>query len=203
MPPTLEATVRGEAATQLRAWASVWADLLHAQMALHARERMPDDAPNLFARRALWEAAVVAYGRTAKHGSRQVPTTDLVDEMGPEARDVHDRVITWRDKHIAHRQDKRESVSSRAVLDPVSSRIAGIRVRVTPLIQPRGDDRLAQELAEHIVAMKDRLWETRLRSLEAEVIDEYRDRVQDLFAVAMPSEDRAAEQYVVIINPTN
>jgi hypothetical protein len=56
----VEAPVEGNTVVELQDWASLWADLLHVDMALHARDQLPNEAANLFARRALWEGAVVA-----------------------------------------------------------------------------------------------------------------------------------------------
>jgi len=57
----MAAPVEGEAVDQLADWASLWADLLHVDMTLHARSDVPDDAGHVFTRRALWEAAVISY----------------------------------------------------------------------------------------------------------------------------------------------
>ncbi len=86
--PELAAPVEGEGVDQLADWASLWADLLHVDMTLHARADIPGDAAHLFTRRALWEAAVIAYGRTATTGRRKQRVTDLVSALGPDPRNA-------------------------------------------------------------------------------------------------------------------
>ena len=108
----LIARIEGNVASALSGWASLWADLLHVDMTLLARQGMPIDGAHLFARRALWEAAVVSYGRTAMSGRRQQRLTDLIATGGPEAARTHQDIITWRNQHVAHRVDQRERPST-------------------------------------------------------------------------------------------
>ena len=60
----VDAPVSGDAVVRVESWCSLWADLLHVDMVLLAREGLAQDPRNLFARRALWDGAVIAYGRT-------------------------------------------------------------------------------------------------------------------------------------------
>ena len=97
----VDAPVSGDAVVRVESWCSLWADLLHVDMVLLAREGLAQDPRNLFARRALWEGAVIAYGRTVKPGRRQVLLRNLLDELLAEANRCHDDVMRWRDKHVA------------------------------------------------------------------------------------------------------
>src|SRR5436305_2020122 len=96
----VEARITGDRVETLKNWASVWGDLLHVDMVLHARDGIPEHPANLFARRALWEGAVIAYGRTAKAGRRQVLIKELLDALGEDAKRIHRDVLEWRDKHV-------------------------------------------------------------------------------------------------------
>jgi hypothetical protein len=95
----LEATIDGDEVVALKNWASVWADLLHVDMVLHAREAIPEHPANLFTRRALWEGAVIAYGRTAKAGRREVLISEVLQALGDDSKRIHQDVLRWRDKH--------------------------------------------------------------------------------------------------------
>jgi hypothetical protein len=185
MASELEAPVTGASVVQLRSWSSLWADLLHVDMALHARDQLPENPTNLFVRRALWEGAVVAYGRTAKTGSRQVLIKDLLDALGPSAQRCHDEVMKWRDKHVAHRQDRsRETVTARAIVDADDHRLVAVRVRVSPATGEEDGGQLVSAFKRHIKLLRDMTWEQRIRPLEAQIIAEYADRIDTLLAGA-------------------
>src|SRR3954453_23931319 len=94
----LEASISGKRVVELTSWASLWGALLHVDMALRALQQMEGKPDKVFARRALWEGAVIAYGRTAKAGRRQVLIKDLIAAVGGEAASVHEHVLQWRDK---------------------------------------------------------------------------------------------------------
>ena len=113
------ARINGESVSALADWASLWADLLHVDMTLLARREMPADAAQLFARRTLWEAAAVSYGRTVLSGRRRHRLADLISSQGPEAATCHQYVMPWRDQHVAHRvDDRRERIDVGAIIDP-------------------------------------------------------------------------------------
>lgn len=62
-------------ANRLRKWGSLWLDLLHAEMVLHERQGLPDTPTNAFTPRALWESAVIAYGRMEFRPDRRSTST--------------------------------------------------------------------------------------------------------------------------------
>jgi len=85
---------------------------------LHSRSQTHETAANLFARRALWEAAVTSYWRTANSGRRQQQITELLGELGDEAEKCHKEIEVWRNQHVAHRvDDLRERVDVRLSLN--------------------------------------------------------------------------------------
>lgn len=202
MPDDLEALVTGDIVSRLQDWASLWADLLLVDMALHYRDSLPDVPTNLFARRALWEGAVVAYGRTIKIGRRQALIRDLLDDLGPGAKECHDDVIAWRDRHIAHRVDaSRETVTTHAVIDPDGPRVVGVHIRVSPATEPDQEGgQLVATFQGHIKVLRDLAWEQRLQPLETEVVEHYMSKLDSLIATASPPESSTA--FSVNIRPS-
>jgi len=92
-------------ANRLRKWGSLWFDLLHADMAMYERQNLPNTAANVFTRRALWESAVISYGRMQfSDKKRKLTHEDLLRAAGGEkALAFHERLSQWRHNHIAHR----------------------------------------------------------------------------------------------------
>lgn len=183
-------------------YASLWADLLHVDMTLHARQGVPGDAAHLFVRRALWEAAVISYGRTASTGRRRRRLTDLVSAQGADAEKCHKDVMAWRDRHVAHRVDRlRETVEIGAIVDPAERRLKRLHIRIAPALGPEDEaDDLVQRFEAHVKALRDRLWEERMPSLEQEVLDAHADRVEDLLAEAKPL--ATATGFAIDMDPT-
>ena len=99
------ATLDESDANRLSKWASLWADLLHADQALSERADLPDVLSNVFVRRALWEAAVVSYGRMATSDKRNVDYEELVQAArGDRGAELHKTLMVWRHDHVAHRK---------------------------------------------------------------------------------------------------
>jgi hypothetical protein len=184
--PTLEAPVSGLSVGELQQWASLWADLLHVDMVLGARDKFPNTPEHVFTRRALWEGAVIAYGRMASGGPREVTFKQLLTALGAAAQDCHNRVMVWRDKHIAHRvHAARETVTTHAVIDAEQHLIRGMRIRVTPAVGPEEDgDELIPAFKEHVYRLRNLIWEQRFRPLESKVLNEYAGQVEALLKVA-------------------
>jgi hypothetical protein len=200
----LEAPVTEGSAGALRGWSSLWADLLHTDMVLLARDRLSDDAPDLFARRALWEAAVVAYGRTAMSGRRQQQIGELVSSLGADAEKCHADVMAWRNQHAAHRVDlARETVDVRAVLDPAQRRVLRSAIRVSPVLGPEeeGSD-LATRLQKHVKALRDLAWEQRIQPLEAKVIAECKGSIDALLGIGSPPATPPSKGFSIDISPS-
>jgi hypothetical protein len=196
------APVGGETVDQLADWASLWADLLHVDMTLHARSDVRADTAHLFTRRALWEAAVVSYGRTANTGRRQQRVTDLISALGVDADKCHQGVMTW-DRHAAHRVDRlREAVETAAIVDPAERCLKALTSalhRRWALRKKRGD--LVQRFESHVKTLRDLVWEERFPVLEQEVLEDYADRVEDLLAVAKPL-TTAQNPFAIDIDPS-
>ncbi len=178
----VEALVSGTTVDQLRDWASLWSDLLHVGQVLHTLDLTPANLDNVFTRRALWESAVIAYGRMATKRGRKVRFVELLATLGDDAVQCHKRVMKWRDRHIAHRQDpSRETISTHAVIAPELRRMLSIRIRVAPAIGPEQDgEALIPLFQQHVFALRNIIWEQRLGKIGAQVIAEYATKVDQL-----------------------
>jgi hypothetical protein len=199
----LAASLEGDTVDELADLASLWADLLHVDMALLARREVPADAKHVFSRRALWEAAVISYGRTATSGRRKQRLTDLVSALGVESERCHQDVMAWRNRHVAHRVDRlRESLEIVAIVDPAEGRLKRLNIRVAPALGPKdeGDD-LVQRFENHVKTLRDRLWEERFPALEQQLLMDHADRVEDLLAIANPLAP-AESHFAIDINPS-
>jgi hypothetical protein len=198
------APVTGKATVALEEWSSLWADLLHVDMVLSARRGLPDDAAHIFGRRGLWEAAVIAYGRTATTGRRQQQVQQLLGLLGPDAENCHREVLAWRNRYAAHRADpSRETVEVRAILDPEGRRVIRLNVRVAPTLGPEEeDDALADRFEKHVKNARDLVWTSRIQPLERRVIEEEAGDIDALLRVATPLAP-AATEFAIDINPSD
>ena len=100
-----ELVLKGEHAREYAEWFSIWCHLRQASQALHFRTGI--ERTNMFARRALWDGAVIAHSRCFKSGVRRALLRQLLDDLSPPQRERHAETIRWRDRHIAHRVDRR------------------------------------------------------------------------------------------------
>jgi len=157
-------------ANKLQKWGSLWADLLHVDMTLDHRRKLEAIPANVFARRALWEAAVVAYGRMAvSDRRRKVEVDDLLDVCGgDDARALHERIMDWRHGHIAHRnRTEFEQVTVAAHYDD-SDELDTITLVVAPAVGPL-DEGMLDQFESHIYRLRNTLWERFLAPLAVEV----------------------------------
>jgi hypothetical protein len=196
-----ETVIGDDLAGELADLASVWADLLLVGMSLHERKQMQQGS-QLFARRALWEQAVVAYGRCFKTGPRrQLPDRLRAQMVGGSVR-VHDEVLRWRDKHVAHRVDKELEWTSISLTYPEGeSKPRSVRVRVQLPMGPE-DDRLADALAELAGGLKDRLWEQWFPELERAILERYGTDIAARAAASLFQGHQRPNTYAVTIDPS-
>lgn len=149
-------------ANRLRKWGSLWFDLLHADMAMYERQNLPNTAANVVTRRALWESAVISYGRMEfSDKKRKLTHEDLIRAAGGEkALEFHERLSRWRHNHIAHRLSP-EYENTAAVARYADTGQAGLEtldLGVSTWIGPTDDSALAEEFKEHVKALRDTLW---------------------------------------------
>lgn len=150
-------------ANRLRKWASLWADLVHADMALHEWEQLPAKPSTAFTRRTFWESAIASYGRMQASGKKRKPEHDdlLRAARGERGIEFHEILMSWRHGHVAHRASGDfEAVRVFADhLDAEPERLDSIRAEVVTAVGPADDSELAQEFREHVKALRDTLWE--------------------------------------------
>ncbi|WP_338890539.1 hypothetical protein [Rhodococcus sovatensis] len=155
------ATLDESDARRLGKWASLWADLTHADMTLSGRAGLPDIPSNVSVRRALWESAVVSYGRMATSDKRNVDYEELVKAArGDRGTELHKILMEWRHDHVAHRKSRDlETVNIYAdYLNSDPDVLDSIRVHVTSSGGPPADSPFAVEFAEHVKALRDTVW---------------------------------------------
>lgn len=123
---------------------------------------MPDVADNVFHRRALWESAIVSYGRMAvSEKRRDVDYADLLRAArGDHGMEFHETLMGWRHDHVAHRRSRDlEAVAVYAdYLDAAPHVLDSIRVSVSPSGGPAEGSPLVVEFCEHVKALRDTLW---------------------------------------------
>ncbi|WP_205843400.1 hypothetical protein [Mycolicibacter virginiensis] len=150
-------------ANRLGKWASLWADLLHVDMALAARAELPVSAAVAFKRRAFWESAIVSYGRMeASTKKRKLAHEDLLrTARGERGIEFHAVLMGWRNDHVAHRLSRDfETVAVYAdYLDEEPGTLDGIRADVATSLGPDDDSLLVEEFREHVKQLRDTLWE--------------------------------------------
>ena len=149
-------------ANRLGKWASLWADLLHVDMVLGARAELPKSAATAFTRRALWESAIVSYGRMeASTKKRKLAHEELLrTARGDRGVAFHEILMSWRNDHVAHRLSHDfETIAVYAdYLDDEPETLDGIRAEVVTSLGPN-DSELVEEFGEHVKLLRDTLWE--------------------------------------------
>ena len=187
---------------ELEGWSSLWGGLLLVEMMSRGRSLTEDIAANPSARRALWDAAVIAYWRTATTGRRQQQITELVAEPGDTAEACHTELADWRNQQVAHRVDElREPVEIRLSLGATGVPKNTV-IWVAPVLGPEeeGSD-LAERAVRHVRALKDRAWEMRVKPLEAEIVaNESRSPSELLEAARSASE--FTSHFAITIDPS-
>jgi hypothetical protein len=147
----------------LRKWGSLWLDLLHTDMALHERQNLPNTAANVFTRRALWESAVISYGRMEFSDKRRRLThEDLVRATGGEkALEFHQQLNHWRHNHIAHRLSPAYETTAAVAhyADTGQPGLETLDLGISTWIGPADNSTLAEEFRQHVKALRDTLWQ--------------------------------------------
>jgi len=150
-------------ANRLRKWGSLWFDLLHTEMALYKRQNTPNTAANVFVRRALWESAIISYGRMEfSDKKRKLTHEDLLRAAGGEnALAFHERLSQWRHNHIAHRlsADYETTAAVARYADTGQTGLEALELGVSTWIGPTDDSGDAQEFRDHVTRVKNTLWE--------------------------------------------
>jgi hypothetical protein len=158
-------TLKTSEANRLNKWGSLWLDLQHVVMTLDARRTTPNTFANVFVRRALWESAVVSYGRmeSSTHKRKLTHEELLRASGGDEAVAFHRQVMCWRNDHIAHRLSKEfESVEVSAYYTDDMPQPERLGLVISTWIGPQDNAVEAAQFREHVNRLRDTLWETYL-----------------------------------------
>ncbi len=156
-------------------WFSIWSDLLYARQVLYSRDQMPNIAANVFTRRALWDAAVVAYGRCFNTGVRRALLKQFVDTLSAAELARHTATLKWRDKHAGHRVDPKLEKSAAVGYFAADGRLVKVESEVTPTVAPEAE--ASTELQDLLSTLMNRVWEQRLTELEQRIRDSYNSRL--------------------------
>jgi hypothetical protein len=174
-----QVTLETSEANRLGKWGSLWFDLQHVVMALGVRRNTPNTFENAFARRALWESAVVSYGRMeASSHKRKLTHEELLRASGgDEAVAFHKQVMRRRNDHIAHRLSKEfESVEVSAHYSDDEPKPERLGLMVSTWVGPKDDALEATHFREHVTRLRDTLWEKYLAPIGQAIAD--RERVE-------------------------
>jgi hypothetical protein len=117
MVPMPQVTAIGSLADEFRAYTSLETDMASVQQlirALLARPSIDDPGEDDPIASALWDTAVIAYGRCFKQGRRKGYVNRIVVPV--EHRQVHDWLLGVRDEHVAHLSQNSLGEQSKAVL---------------------------------------------------------------------------------------
>jgi hypothetical protein len=166
------ANVSGELAAELERWSSVWADLLLVDMILLERRQLRSERSNVFARRGLWESAVIAYGRADQSQfERPVPFKEFVKEVaGDSGKATHDRIMDWRHGHVAHRNSA-EFETVETVVEFTHSLAAALKLVIASDVGPANDDPFVAEFENLVKLLRDEMYERRIAPLAAQVAE--------------------------------
>lgn len=195
-------TLIGLKVTHAQRWCSAWADLLFADMALMYRSELDHAVPaNLFHRRALWESAVVSYGRCAvSDQKRKIPFREFVEEVtGDEGVALHQRIMDWRHGHVAHRKRAEfESIETVLAFATGSAHPNALRLVLGIESGPKNDDEFVVAFQSHIKTLRDAMCEKRLAPLGVEIVDDLNADCIERPTQLRPADDQSShERYVI------
>lgn len=179
----------------LQCWSSAWLDLLHAGQMLHLFLAVPENErlAKVFERRALVDAAVVAYGRLFNDGTRKgvVDLTSWLDELGPEVQALHDEALRWRHGHMAHRgKNDLEHLTVTVLWEKFGSTQPALRLRMESSSGP--DDDFARDLLAVCELLRNWIWERKFWPLQQAALAALGPRALDgMRSRAQPYKDRS------------
>lgn len=171
--------VRSKAAAVVADLASITADLRHTAAACRLIADQDDDSADGVVTRALWESAVVSYGRCFQSGkghiekqSRTPMPTEVMATLTDEDRLLHDRVMQTRNQHVAHRADLVTEQARVLVFlnaPPHPPEAVGAGPFMLTLIAPTEDVKRLAELADRLAGQVDEFQQPLLQAIVEEV----------------------------------
>lgn len=171
-----EIELHGDVARELADFVAMRMDLEAVMNFCDMREQLaarPDDSVDMMmADLALWEASVVAYGRSFMEGksalgrvSRTPYPRDVIDNLSEKHRAVHDKTIEHRRRHVGHRVNDWLQVKVTAVLAPETHAERGRFEVAEKLVTVVDGAQVAAQLREVATILRDALV-VRIQELE-------------------------------------
>jgi len=127
---------------------------------------------------ALWESAVITYGRCFTSGksaigkrSRRKMPTEALDTLSPELREAHEQVMELRNRHVGHRVGEAGAVRVVAVHEYIGGPPLGVGCLRVHMILPDNHvdlPRLAHSLLSYLQPLADREADAVLGRLQQE-----------------------------------
>lgn len=189
-------TLTGLNVTLLQRWYSAWADLQFAGMSLFYLAELESKPANIFRRRALWESAVVSYGRCAVSArKRKIPFVDFVKAVaGDDGHAVHERIMDWRHGHVAHRNSADfESVETILAYAPSGGRLSPTEMKIQLAVGagPDDDTELVTAFERLVETVRNAMYEQKIRPLAVDIVDDLNARRVPWPSELRPPEDRS------------
>lgn len=163
-------------ANRLRKWGSLWLDLLQVDMALHERAKLPNSLATTITRRALWESAVISYGRMGFSDVRNLEYEELLETVsGDSAKAFHAQVMGWRHGHVAHRTDEayEETATVAQYADGNSTDPEALNLLISTWVGPDDESPLAHQFRDHANKLRVVLWEKYLAPIGERVVNRH------------------------------
>ncbi len=195
-------TLEGLNVTDLQRWGSAWADLQASGMALAERRELESTkATNVFLRRALWDSAVVSYGRFAfSEQARPISAEKFVEEVaGNDGLVFHNRIMDWRHGHVAHRKHAEfESVKTVLAYAEGADRPNALRLVLGIDLGPLDDSGFVVAFHKHVAELATAMYERKIRPLAIQIVEDLNTRRMALPSSLSPArDDSTLERYVI------
>lgn len=154
----------------------------------------PEGSADELLQRALWESAVIAYGRCFVSGkgylrpgaARTKVPENFLDALDEDERRMHREVLEERNQHVGHRVGLQEQAKVILILNPPPGdrAVAGVAVFGVRLLARTGEDlataeRVATKLGERLGAESHALQET-LMADAGQRLDEWYAKAQPM-----------------------
>ncbi|MFF0494750.1 hypothetical protein ACFYTQ_37520 [Nocardia sp. NPDC004068] len=159
-------------ANRLRKWGSAWFDLIQSGQALEARRNTPASLTTAFIRRAFWESAVISYFRVGQGDKRRkIDLEALFAATGdPGVSDFHNEILEWRHDHVAHRGGRRFEDVHAVICYDAQPDVRALRLLIETSIGPSDDDELVEQFREHVLLLRNTMWESFLAPLAEKLV---------------------------------
>ena len=195
-------TLEGLNVTYLQRWGSAWADLQATGMALaERRELEATKATNVFLRRALWDSAVVSYGRFGfSEQARPISPEDFIEDVeGKDGLALHKRIMDWRHGHVAHRKRAEfESVETVLAYANGADRPTALRLVLGIDLGPLDDSDFVAAFQNHVAVLATAMYENKIRPLALSIIEDLNTKRIALPSSLSPARDHSTwERYVI------